>query len=157
MVMLSGTASLADRCHPAWSTSSAACAPGATASATSARSGEPLGSTCKFIASMLHRGSMRAAPLPCWGQHRAVRAMRRRWRCDQPSVAPDVDTVRCSFGAAGRVPMGAQRRVILFFCPILASSPNQTFMSARSHPRLVRPGSTPFARATWSSTAAKPF
>ena len=31
-----------------------------------------------------------------------------------------------SCGAEGRVPRGAQRRVILFFCPIRASSPNQT-------------------------------
>jgi hypothetical protein len=34
--------------------------------------------------------------------------------------------VRWSFGAAGRVPRRAQRRLIVFFCPIRASSQNQT-------------------------------
>ncbi len=38
-------------------------------------------------------------------------------------------------GAAGRLPRRAQRRVILFFCPILASSPNQISMASRSTPR----------------------
>ena len=40
--------------------------------------------------------------------------------------------MRCADRAAptGRVPRRAQRRVILFFWPIRASSPNQTSMSA---------------------------
>ena len=46
--------------------------------------------------------------------------------------------MRWSFGAAGRVPRRAQRRVILFFWPILASSANQTSMSAGSTPLLAR-------------------
>jgi hypothetical protein len=46
------------------------------------------------------------------------------------------------------VPRLAQRRVTLFFCPIRASSPNQTSMAA---------GSTPFSRATSSRTAEKDF
>ena len=33
--------------------------------------------------------------------------------------------MRWSFGADGRVPRLAQRRVILFFCPTRASSENQ--------------------------------
>ena len=132
--MLDGTISFFDVCHSAWSSRTIACAPGATARAISAKPGEPLGSTCRFIASMLQRGSTRPAPLPCWGQHRAVRAMRRRWRCDQASVAPEVDVVRWSFGALGRVPRLAQRQVILFFWPILASSANHTSIAARSRP-----------------------
>jgi hypothetical protein len=36
-----------------------------------------------------------------------------------------IEPVRWSLGAAGRVPRLAQRRAILFFCPILASSANQ--------------------------------
>ena len=56
--------------------------------------------------------------------------------------------MRWSEGAAGRVPRLAQRRVILFFCPIRASSPNQTSIAA---------GATPLSRATSSSTAGKVF
>src|SRR5829696_2549163 len=41
-VMLSGTTRPAERCHPAWSTTSTACLPGATSAAISAR--------CRFIA-----------------------------------------------------------------------------------------------------------
>ena len=40
-VMVSGTASVLDVCHPAWSSRTTACALGATAAAISARSGEP--------------------------------------------------------------------------------------------------------------------
>src|SRR3979411_782026 len=47
-VMFGGTMSLSDRCQPAWSSTSTACAPGATAIAISAR--------CRFIAAMLQRG-----------------------------------------------------------------------------------------------------
>jgi len=43
--------------------------------------------------------------------------------------------VRWSDGAEGRVPRLAQRRVILFFWPILASSPNQISISPGSRPR----------------------
>src|SRR5829696_817858 len=42
-VMLSGSTRPAERCHPAWSTTSTACLPGATSAAISAR--------CRFIAS----------------------------------------------------------------------------------------------------------
>src|SRR5271165_1953954 len=59
-VMLGGTSSRSDMCQPAWSISITACAPGATAMATSAR--------CRFIAAILQRGRMRAAPLPSFGQ-----------------------------------------------------------------------------------------
>ncbi len=54
-VMLGGTVSLSDTCHPARSRMRAACAPGATAAAISAR--------CRFIASMLHSGRIRPAAL----------------------------------------------------------------------------------------------
>jgi len=47
-----------------------------------------------------------------------------------------------------RVPRLAQRRVILFFCPMLASSANQISISARS---------TPLSRATSSRTPGKMF
>jgi hypothetical protein len=58
----------------------------------------------------VQRGSTRAAPLPWAGQ-----------------IAPkmEADAVRWSLGAEGRVPRLAQRRVIVFFCPTLASSANQ--------------------------------
>src|SRR5215204_3503533 len=59
-VMFGGTMSLSDRCQPAWSRTSTACAPGATAIAISAK--------CRFIAAMLQRGRTRAAPLPSLGQ-----------------------------------------------------------------------------------------
>jgi hypothetical protein len=36
-----------------------------------------------------------------------------------------IEPVRWSLGAEGRVPRFAQRRAILFFCPIRASSANQ--------------------------------
>src|SRR6187200_58214 len=50
----------AERCHPAWSTTSTACLPGATSAAISAR--------CRFIASVLQAGRTSAAPLPSPGQ-----------------------------------------------------------------------------------------
>jgi hypothetical protein len=59
-VMFAGTTSLSDMCQPAWSSSSTACAPGATAAAISAR--------CRFIASVWQCGSTNAAPLPSRGQ-----------------------------------------------------------------------------------------
>ena len=59
-----------------------------------------------------------------------------------------VEAVRWSCGAEGRVPRLAQRRVILFFWPTLAWSPNQTSMS---HP------STPLARAILSRVVGKLF
>jgi hypothetical protein len=59
-VMFVGTISRSERCHPAWSTSSTACAPGATAVAISAK--------CRFMVATLQRGSTRPAPLPSLGQ-----------------------------------------------------------------------------------------
>src|SRR5215472_9824619 len=77
-------------------------AAGATVAAISAR--------WKFIASVLQAGMIRAAPLTSFGQ-----------------TAPkmEVEAVRWSRGALGRVPRLAQRRVILFFWPMRASSANQ--------------------------------
>jgi hypothetical protein len=60
MVMFDGTMSLWDKCHPAWSINSTACAPGLMAMAISAR--------CKLIAAVLQRGRTSAAPLPWAGQ-----------------------------------------------------------------------------------------
>jgi hypothetical protein len=59
---------------------------------------------------VVQRGKTRLAPLPWSGQ-----------------IAPKMkaDAVLWSLGAEGRDPRLAQRRVILFFCPILASSANQ--------------------------------
>jgi hypothetical protein len=93
--------------------------------------GGDLSARCGLIASVSRRGITSAAPLPSSGQ-----------------TAPkmQVEAVRWSWGAAGRVPRLARRRVILFFCPIRAWSPNQTSTA---------PGSTPFSRATSSSTEAK--
>src|SRR3712207_6095915 len=51
---------LADMCQPAWSSSSTACAPGATPAAISAR--------CGSIAAVRQCGSTSAAPLPPLGQ-----------------------------------------------------------------------------------------
>ena len=59
-VMLVGTFSLRETCQPAWSSSSTACAPGATACAISAR--------CSVMASIVQRGSTSPTPLPCAGQ-----------------------------------------------------------------------------------------
>ena len=58
------------------------------------------------------------------------------------------EAVRWSVGALGRVPRLAQRRVILFFWPMRASSANQTSMAA---------GSTPFSRPISSRRAGKLF
>ena len=62
------------------------------------------------MAWVLQRGRIRAAPTPRAGQ-----------------MAPKIqaDLVRWSLGALGRVPRFAQRRVILVFCPTLASSCHQ--------------------------------
>jgi len=59
------------------------------------------------MVSVLQKGRTRPAPLPCSGQ-----------------IAPKMyaDLVRWSLGAGGRVPRFAQRRVILFFWPMQASS-----------------------------------
>lgn len=59
-----------------------------------------------------------------------------------------VEVVRWSCGATGRVPRSAQRRVSLFFCPMRASSPNQTSTSS---------GSRPCLRAIASKRAGKLF
>src|ERR1700734_2763860 len=85
------------------------------------------------MASVLHLGMMRAAPFPCLGQ-----------------IAPKIkaEAVRWSVGALGRVPRLAQRRVILFFWPMRASSANQTSMAA---------GSPPFSRPISSRRAGKLF
>ena len=101
-VMLAGPLSLFDWCQPAWSRRMTACAPGATALEISASS--------SAIASVVQRGRTRPAPLPSAGQ-----------------MAPkmEADAVLWSLGAEGRVPRLAQRRVIVFFCPTLASSANQ--------------------------------
>jgi hypothetical protein len=63
--------------------------------------------------SVLQNGRTRPAALPSCGQ-----------------IAPKMyaDLVRWSCGAEGRVPRFAHRLVILFFCPILASSWNQISM-----------------------------
>ena len=116
--MLCGTASLADMCQPAWSSSSAACRPGATFREMAAR--------CRAMPSVLHQGRTKAAALPSRGQ-----------------IAPKmyVDAVRWSFGAEGRVPRRAQRRVTLFFWPILASSPNQMGWTAQAASMMRQCGS----------------
>src|SRR5881396_2872946 len=59
MVILAGTRRRVDKCQPAWSTRRMAWAAGATVAAISAR--------CKFIASVLQAGMIRAAPLPSFG------------------------------------------------------------------------------------------
>jgi hypothetical protein len=55
-VMFGGTGSLPDMYQPAWSSSSAACAPGATAAEISAK--------CRAIAAVWQCGSTSAASLP---------------------------------------------------------------------------------------------
>lgn len=63
------------------------------------------------MACVLQRGRTKPAPTPRSGQ-----------------MAPNIqaDFVRWSFGALGRVPRRAQRRVSLVFCPTLASSCHQS-------------------------------
>ena len=63
------------------------------------------------MAAVSAKGMTRAAPLPSFGQ-----------------IAPKryAHWVRWSWGARGRVPRRAQRRVIRFFWPTRASSWNQT-------------------------------
>jgi hypothetical protein len=65
-------------------------------------------------------------------------------------IAPEMyaEAVRWSFGALGRVPRLAQRRVILFFWPMRASSANQISVMA---------GSTFFSRAISSTRVGKFF
>src|SRR3954471_23513677 len=58
-VMLSGSTRPAERCHPAWSTTSTACLSGATSAAISAR--------CRFIASVLQAGRTSAGSLAIAG------------------------------------------------------------------------------------------
>ena len=66
---------------------------------------------CRPIAALLRKGRTSAAPLPSRGQ-----------------TAPkmQVEAVRRSCGAEGRLPRGARRRAILFFWPTRASSADQT-------------------------------
>jgi hypothetical protein len=59
-----------------------------------------------------------------------------------------VEAVRWSRGALGRVPRLAQRRVILFFWPMRASSANQISIVSQS---------MPFSRATVSRQVGKLF
>ena len=86
---------------------------------------------CSDIVSVLQKGSTSPAPLPCSGQ-----------------IAPKIlaDFVRWSFGAEGRVPRLAQRRVILFFWPIRASSWNHISMGVLRGKLAL----------TFASSAAKP-
>ena len=79
----------------------------------------------RFIASVLQLGRTSAAPLPCSGRWR--RRYRSRRYADR--------------GRGGRVPRLAQRRVILFFWPMRASSANQ--ISIVSIRRLSRARSPP--------------
>src|SRR5262245_40856825 len=85
METLAGTTRRVDMCQPAWSTRRIAWTADSTAAAISAR--------CRFIASVLQAGRIRAAPLPCFGQ-----------------TAPKmyVEAVRWSRGALGRAPRFAQ-------------------------------------------------
>src|SRR5262245_40204570 len=59
-VTLAGTTRRVDMCQPAWSARRTAWAAGSAGAAISAR--------CRFIASVLQAGRIRAAPLPCFGQ-----------------------------------------------------------------------------------------
>jgi hypothetical protein len=74
-----------------------------------------------------HLGRTSAAPLPSFG-----------------AIAPkiQVEVVRWSFGAQGREPRFAQRRVILFFWTMRASSANRISKLSAS---------TPFSRTISSS------
>ena len=89
-VMVSGPFSLVETGQPAWSSSSTACAPGATAGLISSN-----GAAMAFV---LQEGRTRPAPLPFFGQ-----------------MAPKMEAqaVRGSCGAEGCVPRRAQRRVPL--------------------------------------------
>ena len=79
---------------------------------------------------------------------RPDRGRPRRWRVARQTGSAKVEAVRWSRGALGRVPRFAQRRVILFFWPIRASSANQ--ISIVSMP-------TAFSRAIASRRAGKLF
>jgi hypothetical protein len=76
-------------------------------------------------------------------------------RHDEPGPVPragqiapkrSAEAVRWSFGAEGRVPRRAQRRVMVFFCPTRASSQNQTSI-----------GLPPVARAISAKRAGQAF
>jgi hypothetical protein len=69
------------------------------------------------MAGVSQPGMTRPAPLPAFGQ-----------------MAPKIsaDCVRWSCGAEGRVPRRAQRRVIVFFRPILASFWNHSSIAVPS-------------------------
>src|SRR2546430_16947497 len=95
--MLTGTTRRVDMCQPAWSTKRTAWAAGATAAAISAR--------CRFIASVLQAGRIRAAPVPRFG-HTAPKM--------------EVEAGRWARGALGRVPRFAQPRGTLVFWPVRA-------------------------------------
>jgi len=71
MVILAGTRRRVDKCQPAWSTRRMAWAAGATVAAISAR--------CKFIASVLQAGMIKAAPLPSFGQTAPKKVPRCAW------------------------------------------------------------------------------
>jgi hypothetical protein len=75
------------------------------------------------MAGVSQHGMTRPAPLPAFGQ-----------------MAPKIwaDCVRWSCGAEGRVPRRAQRRVIVFFRPILASAMGLGPMAA-FHGELLEP------------------
>ncbi len=89
-VMVSGPFSLVETGQPAWSSSSTACAPGATAWLISSN-----GAAMAFVS---QEGRTRPAPLPFFGQR-------------APKM--EAQAVRGSCGAEGRVPRRAQRRVPL--------------------------------------------
>src|SRR5262249_57838598 len=81
MVILAGTRRRVDKCQPAWSTRRMAWAAGATVAAISAR--------CKFIASVLQAGMIRAAPLPLQAHLAAVNAQAKQ---HPPDTTLDVRT-----------------------------------------------------------------
>ena len=56
MVMFEGTVSRSEMCHPAWSSRSTACPPGATLVVSSSRNSS--------IAAMLHQGRINPADFP---------------------------------------------------------------------------------------------
>ena len=125
MVMLAGTTS-------AWTGASPPDRAGARR-ARRARRSAAISARCRFIASVLQAGRIKAAPLPSFRADRAEDVGRRG-----ALIA----------GRAGRVPRLAQRRVILFFWPIRASSANQISILSLS---------SAFSRAISSRRAGKLF
>ena len=83
---------------------------------------------CDFVQMQLHR--LDVAP----GQDRADRLA----LSGQITPKMSVEAVRWSLGAEGLVPRLAQRRVILFLCPIRASSANQISMREDRRPCRAR-------------------